>query len=107
MNKGLPQNEVFEDHFWDGDLAFEASSGLEFTEAAEKMSSCVEDISDVVEATDNGFELGSGDFSLGNQIGDGVDPGECFVVREANYQAACVVNPSQNLFSLFWTAFVN
>ena len=60
------------------DLAFEASAGLEFTEAAQKMSSCGEDISDVVEATDNGFELGSGVFSSGDQIGDGVHPGECF-----------------------------
>ena len=41
------------------DLAFEASGGLEFTEAAEKMSSCGEDISDMVEATDNGFDLRS------------------------------------------------
>ena len=48
MEKGLPQIEVFEDQFWDMDLAFEASGGLEFTEAAEKMSSCGEDISDVV-----------------------------------------------------------
>ena len=48
------------------------------------MSGCGEDISDVVEATDDGFELGSGGFSLSNQIVDGVNPGECFGVGEAN-----------------------
>ena len=48
MEKCLPQLEVFEDQFWDVDLAFEASGGLEFMEAAEKMLSCGEDISDVV-----------------------------------------------------------
>ena len=48
MEKGLPQLEVFEDQFWNLDLAFEASGGLEFTEADEKMLSCGEDISDVV-----------------------------------------------------------
>ena len=48
MEKGLPQIEVFEDHFLDVDLAFEASGGLEFMEAADKMSSCGEDISSVV-----------------------------------------------------------
>ena len=48
MEECLPQLEVFEDQFWDVDLAFEASGGLEFTEAADKMSSCGEDISDVV-----------------------------------------------------------
>ena len=84
MEEGIPQLEVFEEQFWDVDLAFEASGGLEFTEAAEKMSVCGEDISDVVEATDDGFELGGGGFSSGNQISDGVDPGKCFGVREAN-----------------------
>ena len=48
VEKGLPQLEVFDEQFWDADLAFEASGRLEFTEAAEKMSSCGEDISDVV-----------------------------------------------------------
>ena len=48
MEKGLPQLEVFEDQFWEVDLTFEASVGLEFTEAAEKMSRFGEDISDVV-----------------------------------------------------------
>ena len=48
MEKGIPQLEFFEDQFWNVDLAFEASGGLEFTEAAEKMSICGEDISDVV-----------------------------------------------------------
>ena len=48
MEQVLPHIEVFEDKFWDVDLAFEASGGLEFTEAAEKMSSFGEDISDVV-----------------------------------------------------------
>ena len=84
MEKGLLQLEVFEDQFWEVDLTFEASVGLEFTEAAEKMSSCGEDISDVVEVTNNGFNIGSGGFSSGNQIGDGVDPGKFFGVREAN-----------------------
>ena len=40
--------------------------------------------SDMVETTDDGFELRSSGFSLRNQIGDGVDPGECFGVGEAN-----------------------
>ena len=84
MEECLPHLEVFEDHFWDVDLAFEASGGLEFTEAAEKMSGCGEDISDVVEATDDDFELGRRGFSSSNQIGDGVNPGECFGVGEAN-----------------------
>ena len=38
----------------------------------------------MVEATGDGFELGSGGFSSSNQIGDGVVPGECFGDREAN-----------------------
>ena len=38
----------------------------------------------MVEATDDGFELGSGGFSSSDQIGDGVDLGECFGFREAN-----------------------
>ena len=38
----------------------------------------------MVEATDDGFKLGSGGFSSSNQIGDGVDPGNCFGVMEAN-----------------------
>ena len=84
MEKGLPQLEVFDEQFWDVYLAFEASGRLEFTEAAEKMSSCGEDISDVVEATDNGFDIGTGGFLLSNKIVDGVNPGECFGVREAN-----------------------
>ena len=66
------------------DLAFEASGGLEFTEVAEKMSGCGEDISDAVKATNDGFDLGISGFSLGNKIGDGVDPGACFGVGEAN-----------------------
>ena len=66
MEECLPQLEVFEDQFWYVDLAFEASGRLEFTEAAEKVSGCREDISDVVEATDDGFELGSGGFSSQN-----------------------------------------
>ena len=37
MEECLPQIEVFEDQFWDMNLAFEASGGLDFTEAAEKM----------------------------------------------------------------------
>ena len=84
MEECLPQIEVLEDQFWDADLAFEASGGLEFTEAAEKISGCGEDISDVIEATDDGFELGSGGLSSSDQIGDGVDPGKCFGVGEAN-----------------------
>ena len=48
MEKGLSQLEVFEDLFWNVDLAFETSGGLEFMEAAEKMLICGEDISDVV-----------------------------------------------------------
>ena len=84
MEKVLPQLEVFEDQFWDVDLAFKASGGLEITEVAEKMSGCGEDISDVVEATDDGFELGSGGFSSGDHIGDGVNPGKYFGVGEAN-----------------------
>ena len=76
MEKGFPQLEVFEDQFWDVDLAFEASGGLEFTEEADKMSVCGEDISDVVEATNDGFELGSSGFSWVDQIGDRVAPGE-------------------------------
>ena len=48
MEECLPQLEVFEEQFWDVYLTFEASDGLEFTEAAEKISSCGEDISDVV-----------------------------------------------------------
>ena len=82
MEECLPHLEVFEDQFWDVDLAFEASGGMEFTEAADKMSGCGEDISDVVEATDDGFELKSGGFSSSDHIGDGVDPGECFGVRK-------------------------
>ena len=84
MEKGLPQIEFFEDQFWDVYLAFEASGGLEFTEVAEKMPSCGEDVSDVVEAADNGFEIGSGGLSSGDQIGDEFDPGKIFVVRETN-----------------------
>ena len=48
------------------------------------MSGCGEDISNVVEATDDGFELGSGGFSLDDQISDGVDLDKCFGVGEAN-----------------------
>ena len=84
MEECLPQLEVFEDQFWDVDLVFEASDGLDFTEAADKMPGCGEDISDVVEANDDGFELGSGGFSSSDNIGDGVNPGECFGVGEAN-----------------------
>ena len=84
MEEFLPQIEVFEDHFSDVDFAFEASGKLELMEAAEKILGCGEDISDMVETTDDGFELRSSGFSLRNQIGDGVDPGECFGVGEAN-----------------------
>ena len=84
MEECLPHLEVFEDQFWDVDLAFEASGGMEFTEAADKMSGCGEDISDVVEATDDGFDIGSGGLSSSDQIDDGFDPGECFGVGEAN-----------------------
>ena len=84
MEECLPQLEVFEDQFWDVDLVFEASDGLDFTEAADKMPGCGEDISDVVEVNDDGFELGSGGFSLDYQISDGVDPDKCFGVEEAN-----------------------
>ena len=65
-------------------LAFEASVWLESTEAVEKMLVCGEDISDMVEATDDGFELGSSGFSSSDHISDGVDAGKCFGVREAN-----------------------
>ena len=84
MEECIPYLEVFEYQLWDVNLAFEASGGLEITEAAEKMSGCGEDISDVVEATDDGFELGSGGLSSSNNIGNGVNPGKCFGVGEAN-----------------------
>ena len=51
MEECLPQLEVFEDQFWDVDLAFEASGGLAFLDTAEKMSGCGDDISDVVKRT--------------------------------------------------------
>ena len=47
------------------------------------MSGCGEDIPDVVEATDDGFEIGSRGFSSGDHIVDRVDPDECFGVGEA------------------------